>query len=54
MTGEFGWTGGVIVKSGAGWVVSAFSGGKSEDDVKVSRAGAETLKGGLADRTSLK
>lgn len=47
MTGEFGWTGGVIVHGKTGYLIAAFSGGKSEDDVKVSRAGAETLKSRL-------
>ena len=39
MTGEFGWEGGVIVHVKTGYVIAAFSGGKSEDDVMVSRAG---------------
>lgn len=43
MTGEFGWQGGVIVKCASGYLIAAFSGGKSEDDVLVSRAGAEAL-----------
>ena len=43
MTGEFGWQGGVIVPCGSGYLIAAFSGGKSEDDVLVSRAGAEAL-----------
>lgn len=43
LTGEFGWQGGVIVACGQGYVIAAFSGGKSEDDVQVSRAGAESL-----------
>jgi hypothetical protein len=47
MTGEFGWTGGVIVHGKTGYLIAAFSGGKSEDDVKVSRAGADTLKSRL-------
>jgi type 1 glutamine amidotransferase len=44
MTGEFGWQGGVIVHGKTGWCVAAFSGGKSEDDVQVSQAGAAALK----------
>jgi hypothetical protein len=44
MTGEVGWTGGVIVRGETGYLIAAFSGGKSEDDVKVSRAGVEVLK----------
>ena len=47
MTGEFGWTGGVILPGKSGHLIAAFSGGKSEDDVKVSRAGVETLKSKL-------
>jgi len=47
MTGEFGWQGGVILKGKAGYIVVAFSGGKSEDDVQVSKAGLEVLKKGL-------
>jgi uncharacterized protein len=47
MTGEFGWKGGVIVRGENGYLIAAFSGGKSEDDVKVSRAGVEQLATGL-------
>ena len=47
MTGEFGWQGGVILKTGSGYVIVAFSGGKSEDDVQVSKAGLEVMKKGL-------
>ena len=47
MTGEFGWNGGVILRGKAGYLIAAFSGGKSEDDVKVSRAGVEVLKSRL-------
>ena len=47
MTGEFGWQGGVIARTRTGYVIVAFSGGKSEDDVEVSRAGLEVLKGAL-------
>ena len=36
MTGEVGWTGGVILRGKTGYLIAAFSGGKSEDDVKVS------------------
>jgi hypothetical protein len=43
MTGEFGWQGGVIVSCSSGYLIAAFSGGKSEEDVLVSRAGAEAL-----------
>jgi type 1 glutamine amidotransferase len=47
MTGEFGWKGGVIVRGRNGYLIAAFSGGKSEDDVKISRAGVEELSIGL-------
>ena len=47
MTGEFGWNGGVIVRGKSGYLIAAFSGGKSEDDVKVSRAGVAQLQTGL-------
>ncbi len=40
MTGEFGWEGGVILQLNTGHVIAAFSGGKSDDDVAVSRVGA--------------
>lgn len=45
MTGEFGWQGGVIAKSKTGWVLTAFSGGPSEDDLRISRAGLQVLVG---------
>jgi hypothetical protein len=47
MTGEFAWQGGVIARVKTGYVIVAFSGGKSEDDVEVSRSGLAVLKGGL-------
>jgi type 1 glutamine amidotransferase len=47
MTGEFGWSGGVIVRGKNGYLVAAFSGGKSEDDVLVSRSGVAQLQTGL-------
>jgi len=47
MTGEFGWQGGVIAQVKGGHVIVAFSGGKSEDDVQVSKAGLEVMKKGL-------
>jgi hypothetical protein len=43
MTGELGWQGGVIAKSKTGWALAAFSGGPSEDDVRISRAGLQIL-----------
>jgi hypothetical protein len=47
MTGEFGWQGGVVAKTDKGFIIVAFSGGKSEDDVEVSKAGLGVLKSGL-------
>jgi len=47
MTGEFGWQGGVILQAKGGYIIVAFSGGKSEDDVQVSKAGLEVMKKGL-------
>ena len=47
MTGEVGWTGGVILRGKTGYLIAAFSGGKSEDDVKVSRVGVDVLKSKL-------
>ena len=47
MTGEFGWQGGVILQVKGGYIIVAFSGGKSEDDVQVSKAGLEAMKKGL-------
>ena len=43
MTGEFGWQGGLIQKGRTGHLIAAFSGGPSEDDVKISRAGLEVM-----------
>ena len=39
LTGEFGWQGGVVARGKTGLLITAFSGGRSEDDVQVSRAG---------------
>ena len=47
MTGEFGWPGGLITKTRTGHVIVAFSGGPSEDDLKVSRAGLDVFAKGL-------
>jgi len=47
MTGEFGWQGGVIGKVKSGFLIIAFSGGKSEDDVQVSKAGLAFLQPAL-------
>jgi len=43
MTGEFGWPGGFIVRGKTGYCIAAFSGGKSEDDVRTSEEGAVAL-----------
>jgi len=42
-TGEFGWQGGVVAKGRTGILIAAFSGGRSEDDVKVAQAGLAIL-----------
>jgi len=47
MAGEFSWQGGVVAKTGKGLIIVAFSGGKSEDDVEVSKAGLAILKSAL-------
>ncbi|MGA8043909.1 MAG: hypothetical protein WCA37_14025 [Terracidiphilus sp.] len=47
MTGEFGWQGGVVAQGRTGHIIVAFSGGKSEDDVQVSRAGLAVLQPAL-------
>ena len=44
---EFGWHGGLVQKGRTGIWIAAFSGGKSEDDVKVSQAGLDVLKPAL-------
>ncbi|MDR3772159.1 MAG: hypothetical protein P4L26_02360 [Terracidiphilus sp.] len=47
MTGEFGWQGGVMERVKGGFLIVSFSGGKSEDDVEVSKAGLAVMKAGL-------
>jgi uncharacterized protein len=47
MIGEVGWQGGVIVPGKNGYLIAAFSGGKSEDDVLISKAGIAQLQSGL-------
>ena len=47
LTGEFGWPGGAIARIPSGYLIVSFSGGKGEDDFKVSQAGLEVLKAGL-------
>ena len=46
LTGELGWPGGVIRAWNGGYLVAAFSGGKSEDDVEVSTAGLSAMTAG--------
>ena len=43
MTGETGWQGGLIKKGKTGYLIAAFSGGPSEADLKVSRAGLDVF-----------
>jgi hypothetical protein len=43
LKGEFGWPGGLITRGKTGYLIAAFSGGSSEDDVKVSQAGLDIL-----------
>lgn len=47
LTGEVGWQGGVVGRGHAGILIAAFSGGKSEDDVKISKAGLDVLSSRL-------
>ena len=47
MTGEFGWQGGVIGEVKGGHIIVSFSGGKSEDDVQVSKAGLAVMEKGM-------
>jgi hypothetical protein len=47
LTGEFGWPGGAVARVSSGYLIVSFSGGKGEDDFKVSQAGLEVLKAGL-------
>ena len=47
MTGEFGWEGGVIVRLKTGYLIAAFSGGQSADDVAISRTGIAEVVGRL-------
>ena len=45
--GEYGWRGGVTAKGKAGIIIVAFSGGSSDDNVKISHAGLEILSAKL-------
>lgn len=47
LTGEYGWQGGVIGAVKSGHVIVSFSGGKSEEDVQVSKAGLAVMTAGL-------
>lgn len=44
LIGEFGWQGGVVARGETGYIIVAFSGGKSEDDVQISRSGLAVLQ----------
>jgi hypothetical protein len=44
LTGEFGWQGGVVASGRTGRFFAAFSGGPSEDDVRISQAGLAILQ----------
>lgn len=43
MKGEFGYQGGLVMRGKAGYLIAAFSGAKSEEDVKVSQAGLDVM-----------
>jgi uncharacterized protein GlcG (DUF336 family) len=43
MAGELGWKGGVVRAWNKGYLIAAFSGAKSEEDVEVSKAGIAAL-----------
>jgi hypothetical protein len=47
MTGEFGWEGGVITRTKNGYLIAAFSGGQSADDVNISHAGTDQILNAL-------
>jgi hypothetical protein len=47
LKGEFGYQGGWIVEGKTGHIIAAFSGGRSEEDVQVSKTGIEALTGSL-------
>jgi len=47
MKGELGWQGGWIEPGKNGYLIAAVSGGRSSDDVQVSKAGVAVLAGGL-------
>jgi hypothetical protein len=47
MKGEVGWQGGWIIQGKTGYILAAFSGGRSEDDVNISKTGLEVFSGVL-------
>ncbi len=47
LKGELGWQGGWIAPGKTGHLIAAFSGGRSEDDVMVSKAGVAVFAGAL-------
>ena len=47
MTGEFGWEGGVIMQVKGGYLIAAFSGGPSADDVAIAHSGLDRMTGEL-------
>jgi hypothetical protein len=53
LTGEFGWQGGVVRAWNRGYLIAAFSGGKSEDDVEVSKAGVLAMTGAEQSKASV-
>lgn len=52
ITGEFGWPGGVIIELDSGYLLAAFSGGSSQQDVDVSQKGLDWLVKKWADPAS--
>ncbi len=42
-TGEFGWQGGLIKKVSSGYLLAAFSGGKTEQDLEAAKIGLDWL-----------
>jgi hypothetical protein len=47
MKGEFGWQGGWIARARNGYYIAAFSGGRSADDVGISKTGLGVFSGSL-------
>jgi len=47
MNGEYGYQGGLVTKGKTGILIVAFSGGPSEDDLKVSHAGMDIMASNL-------